>query len=121
MHVHKYRAMREELKRIQREFMASEVREAIQDMAQLLTIEEARELRAKLLTEAGLNEKDVRVRTRSWDDSGTYFAVEVAGKSLYNRADVENFLNNLHPIDLPALKTSTVEGNTSYLFNTRGG
>lgn len=72
--------------------------------ARAMSVEMAREQKARLVA-AGVPEGKLRIRSRSWDNDGKYFAVEANGKPLYLPGDVDAFIANIAPIDLPAAET----------------
>lgn len=70
----------------------------------------ARQAREQLV-QAGVARGSIRIRTRSWDTDGTYFAVDVTdGKvtdKLYHEQAVADFIAAIKPIDVVPYMTST--------------
>src|SRR6476469_1893664 len=86
--------------------------------------EQAVEVR-KSLVAAGLSQENVRIRNRSWDNEGLWFAVDVKepGKDeptkLYNQYAVDAYLAQLKPIDVTPYAISTRFGTISiYQFRS---
>jgi hypothetical protein len=86
-----------------------------------MTLEEARELRKRIIKETGIKEGRVRLRNRTWDNEGIFFAIEVyqgedrndkkdKPKNLYFPSTVAAYLIENTILDLVA--DSAVTGKT---------
>lgn len=68
-----------------------------QDYTHVMTMQQARDQRARIIQETPFHGNKVIVRTRSWSYDGTFAAIEVNGVSLYSAAQVDAFINEHLP------------------------
>lgn len=76
----------------------------------------------KRLTEAGVPAKSITMRSRSWDEQGLYFALEVKGHptALYHQQAVTEYIAKLTPIDVAFHLESQRAGAPVYQFRIPG-
>lgn len=76
----------------------------------------------KRLVDAGVPAKDITLRSRSWDEQGIYFALEIKGRPtpLYHQQAVTNYIANLTPIDVAFHLESQRAGAPIYQFRVPG-
>lgn len=93
------------------------------DRNAIFTLAAAKDARRRIIEATGLGEKVVRVRSRSWDNEGQYFAVDVAtaggNRKLYRPEDVEKFLAEQKPEDLTPFNAGTVAGVPKFQFRAQ--
>lgn len=87
-------------------------------------ITSARAARQQLI-DAEVGATNVRIRSRSWDNEGRYFAIEVKThngvRKLYKPADVTAYLAEINPIDLePYLESRRLGTIPVYQFQVGG-
>ena len=89
----------------------------------------AREQAARIVA-AGVAKENVRIRTRSWDNDGSFFAVDVQvpnptggtnqKQSMYLPANVDAFLATIKPIELTPYQESKRLGVRVFQFRAGG-
>lgn len=102
------------------------------DKATAMNREEAVKQRDRLVW-AGVPKEALRIRNRSWDTEGVYFAVDVKAltnppiieRKLYKPADVDAYLNSytlaVKPVDVEPYMTSKRAGTVAvYQFRVGG-
>jgi hypothetical protein len=106
----------------------TEVAESTIDMTRNtpMTLEEARELRKRIIQETGTKAERVRLRNRSWDTQGIFFAIEVyqqddrkdKPRRLYFPHSVAAFLieNVIHDLPAASQAVATDDKKTYYYF-----
>ena len=90
------------------------------DRNAIFSLTAAKDARRRVMEALHLTDKQVRVRSRSWDNEGLYFAVDVAtaggNRKLYRPEDVASFLAEQQPTDLEPLNEGTVAGVPKFRF-----